>query len=142
MSADVPPPPAAPVGGAPPRPPRKLATRSVVRFLAACNVVGFALIFGFAGAVNFWMRWVIRETEAPAGSWFLRFVETPAWIWIALFLAGSAVVAVVDRTVRNPTAAVLVQTAIGITQIAGVVVYGLALLSGLLPVLLPVLLPR
>lgn len=32
------------------------ASRAVVRFLAVCNAIGFAVLFGFIGAGNFFLR--------------------------------------------------------------------------------------
>ncbi len=101
-------------------------TLAVVRFLAVCNVAGFAVLSIFLGAGNAGLRWLVNGIGASMPPGMARFVDLPAWTWIVLFLAGSAGVAVVHRAVRRPAAAVLAQTAIGIGQIAAVMACGTA----------------
>ncbi len=111
------------------------ASRAVVRFLALCNVIGFAVLFGFIGGGNFLLRRLVDVIEAPLSKSLADFLSLPGWVWIAAFLAGSGLVAAVDRLVRSPAAGILVQTAIGIVQLAGVVIYGVTWIAYLFPLM-------
>jgi uncharacterized membrane protein YhdT len=96
----------------------------MVQFLAVCNVAGFAVLAVFIGTGNALLRWLVNAIDAPLSLRMARFLDLPAWMWVACFLSGSAIVAIVHLTVRRPAAAVLVQTAIGIGQIAAVMACG------------------
>ena len=113
-------------GSVPVRPGASRATRATVRFLAVCNVIGFGVLFGSIAIGTAGLRWFAGMLGAPLPALMARFLELPGWTWIAGFAAGSALVAAVHRAVRNPVAAVLVQTVIGIGQIAAVMVCGIA----------------
>lgn len=110
-------------------------TRAWVRFLAGCNVVGFVVLFGFIGAGNLYFRWLVDAIDAPVPGFLATLLGVPSWFWIVAFLAGSGVVALVDRVVRTPAISVLAQTGIGIVQIAAVAAYGLAWIAYLLPLM-------
>jgi len=102
------------------------AARVTVRFLAVCNVIGFAVLFGFIAAGNAGLRWLAGTIGAPLPAPMAGFAALPGWTWAAGAVAGSGLVAALHRAVRNPVAAVIVQTAIGVGQIAAVMVCGIA----------------
>lgn len=108
------------------------ATRVTVRVLAVCNVIGFAVLFAFIAIGNAGLRWFADTLGAPLPPLMARFVAIPGWTWLAGFLAGSAAVAAVHRAIRNPVVAVMIQTAIGVGQIAAVMACGIAWLVCLL----------
>jgi hypothetical protein len=113
------------------------ASWAAVHFLAVCNVIGFAVLFGFAGAGNFFLRRLVDAIEAPLSKSLADFLALPGWSWIVAFLAGSGLVAGLDRWVRSPAAGVLLQTAIGVVQLAGVTVYGVTWIAYLFPLVFP-----
>ena len=105
-------------------PPTRDKKRTTAHVLAVCNGVGFAVLFGFAAAMNRILRALLEPFGAMPAGWPGRMMHLPFWVWAAAVGVSILLLALIQGVVRGGKAGIAVQSAIGILQLGALTVYG------------------
>lgn len=98
--------------------------RAAAHVLAVCNGVGFAVLFGFAAAMNGVLRAMLGPLDAMPDGWRGRMLLLPFWVWAAAVGGSILLLALIQGLVRGGKTGIVIQTAIGVVQLAALTVYG------------------
>lgn len=98
--------------------------RTTAHVLAVCNGVGFAVLFGFAAAMNRVLRAILEPFDAMPEGWTGRMMLVPFWAWAAAVGVSLLLLALIQGLVRGGKAGIVVQTAIGVLQLGALTIYG------------------
>lgn len=98
--------------------------RTAAHVLAVCNAVGFAVLFGFAAAMNRILLKMLHEFSDTPGGWSGWMMTLPFGVWVVALVVSIVALVAVQWTVRGGKAGIIVQTAIGVLQIGVLLIYG------------------